>query len=129
MTNQATIFLVDDDEAVLDALRTSLMLDGFNVESYASGADFLAAYRGNRPGCLLMDLHMPTMDGLAVQLELLKRNIRLPIIFISGHWMPLDEITALKAGAVNFLDKPFRRSALLENIQTALKLMSARTTR
>jgi two-component system response regulator FixJ len=115
------IFLVDDDEAVLDALNLSLTLDGFEVVSYASGPDFLNAFDGNRPGCLVIDLCMPDIDGLAVQQELLRRNIDVPIIFISGQVIPLVDVDALRANAINFLEKPFRRSALLANIRTALK--------
>lgn len=114
------IFLVDDDEAVLDALNLSLTLDGFEVVSYASGPEFLNAFDANRPGCLVIDLCMPNIDGLAIQQELLRRNIDMPIIFISGQVIPLVDVDALKANAINFLEKPFRRSALLENIRTAL---------
>jgi two-component system response regulator FixJ len=114
------IFLVDDDEAVLDALNLLLTLDGFDVASYTSGLDFLNAFPGNRPGCLVIDLCMPDLDGLAVQQELLRRNIDLPIIFISGQVIPLVDVDALRANAINFLEKPFRRSALLANIRTAL---------
>jgi two-component system response regulator FixJ len=119
--DKRTIFLVDDDEAVLDALNLSLALDGYEVETFISGSDFLRAYDGRYPGCLVIDLHMPDMSALDVRRELLKRNIDLPTIFISGYVMPQEDLAVIKAGAINFMEKPFRRSELLENINTALK--------
>jgi len=120
MTNDCIVFLVDDDEAVRDALCLSLRRDGFTVETYASGSDFLDAFTGDRPGCLLIDLQMPVMNGLEVQQELIRRNIRMPIIFMTGYGTNQDAMTALEAGAIAFLDKPVPRSVLYEHIHDAL---------
>jgi RNA polymerase sigma factor (sigma-70 family) len=120
MSYGCIVFLVDDDEAVRDALDFSLQQAGFVVESYDSGERFLDAYTGSRPGCLLMDLCMPGMDGLAVQQELIKRQLRIPIIFMSGNGTIRASVSAMKAGALDFLEKPFSRPLLLERIREAL---------
>lgn len=121
MSDECIVFLVDDNEAVRDALSLSLQLDGFSVVTYASGPDFLAAYRGDRPGCLLIDLHMPTMTGLEVQQELIKRNIQMPVIFMTGYGTEQEARAALEAGAADFLDKPIPRPMLYERIHHALR--------
>ena len=120
MISQPTVFLVDDDEAVRDALGRSLRLAGLVVDAYASGHEFLAAYRPNRPGCLLMDLRMPGFDGLEVQKALAERHVSIPVIFMSGSGSIRDSVEAIKGGAVDFLEKPFSRSLLLERVNEAL---------
>ncbi len=120
MISQPTVILVDDDEAVRDALGRSLRLAGLVVDAYASGHEFLAAYRPDRPGCLLMDLRMPGLDGLEVQKALAERHISIPVIFMSGSGSIRDSVEAIKGGAVDFLEKPFSRTLLLERIHEAL---------
>lgn len=120
MAGECIVFLVDDDEAVRDSLKLSLQIDGFVVETYESGLDFLAAYKGDRPGCLLIDLRMPRMNGLEVQQELIKRNIQMPVIFMTGYGTEQDAKAALEAGATHFLDKPIPRAILYERIHEAL---------
>jgi len=118
--HEATVFLLDDDEAVRDALSVSLRHAGFRVEPYSSGPSFLNAFDGDRPGCLLLDLCMPEMDGLSVQQELIARDVRLPVVFMTAHGTIRDSVSALKAGAVDFLEKPFSRTELLECVGEAL---------
>ncbi len=117
---QPTVFLVDDDPAIRGSLTLSLATAGLTVESYASAQDFLAAYTPERPGCLVLDVRMPEITGLELQALLTARGIRIPIIFISAHGDIPMSVKAIKAGALDFLEKPFRRAALLERIQEAL---------
>jgi two-component system response regulator FixJ len=125
MTDEDIVFLVDDDEAVREALSLSLRQGGFVIEIYASGPDFLSAYGGDRRGCLLIDLCMPRMSGLEVQEELKKRNIQMPVIFMTGYGTPQATKAALEAGAFEFLNKPIPRSILHECIRKALSRASA----
>lgn len=115
-----TVFLVDDDPAIRGSLTLSLATAGLTVESYASAQDFLTAYTSARPGCLVLDVRMPEITGLELQALLAARGIRIPIIFISAHGDIPMSVKAIKAGAVDFLEKPFRRAALLDRIQEAL---------
>jgi len=117
-----TVFIVDDDEAMRDALTQLLEAVGLRVETYADGPAFLAVYGKGRPGCLLLDMAMPGMTGLEVQAELKVRSLMIPIIFLTGHGdIPLA-VRALQAGAVDFLEKPILGDTLLERVQRALKL-------
>lgn len=117
-----TVFIVDDDDAMRDALIQLLETVGLQVEPYAGGPAFLAAYGKDRPGCLLLDMAMPGMTGLEVQAELKARSLMIPIIFLTGHGdIPLA-VRALQAGAVDFLEKPILGDTLLERVQRALKL-------
>lgn len=117
-----TVFLVDDDEAVRSATSRALTVRGFHVESYVSAATFLTVYEPNRSGCLVLDLSMPGMSGLELQDELARRDIPLPIIFITGHGGVVESVRAMKAGAIDFLEKPFRQEDLLERIGVAFKV-------
>jgi len=117
---EPTIYVVDDDDGVRGALAALLTHKGLRVAAYASGKDFLAAYHTERPGCLLLDLRIPDMDGLAIQQELASHDVRLPIVFMSAHGTVRDSVQAMKGGAVDFLEKPFSREALLTAIQQAL---------
>lgn len=121
MPTDATVFLVDDDPGVLDSLRFFLESNGFCVETFSSPRDFLSSYDSNRPGCLVLDLCMPEMDGLALQQRLLSREPRLPIIFVTGHGNVPHCVQALKAGAVDFLEKPVRHEVILDRIRCALE--------
>lgn len=120
MTHKATVFLIDDNAAILDALSITLQQIGYQVETFTSGRRFLNAYTEEQWGCLVMDLCMPDMDGLQVQRELIKRNIRIPVIFMSGAATINDIDSAMKAGAAGFLRKPFSMSTLIENIRETL---------
>ncbi|MCX4028477.1 response regulator transcription factor [Endozoicomonas sp. SM1973] len=121
---QPTVFIIDDDEAVRDSLGLLMQSVGQSVEVYASPADFLAAYNENRPGCIVMDIRMPGMSGLELQAKLNEMHCILPIIFITGHGDVQMAVQAIKNGAMNFIQKPFRDQELLDLINDGLKLDS-----
>jgi FixJ family two-component response regulator len=121
-THEPTVFVVDDDASVRESLRWMVGSLDLPVETYATAREFLGAQNGGRPGCLVLDLRMPEMSGLDLQNELAARHIRLPIIMISGHADVASAVRALKAGALDFLEKPFARSELLARVQEALAL-------
>jgi len=122
MHNQPTVFVVDDDQAVRDSLQLSLKRAKLTVETYASADDFLNAYDPDRPGCMVVDIRMPGMSGLELQEALNTRGSRLPIIFITGHADIAESVQAMRAGAVDFLEKPYHRDALLARIDEAFAL-------
>jgi len=128
--NNAIVYLVDDEFVIRDSLTLLIETSGFNIQSFESAQDFLDRYDSERPGCLLLDVRMPAMSGLELQEELSKRNISLPIIFISGHADVADSAKAFRAGAIDFLEKPFENSVLLERIEEGInKDIYARTQR
>jgi FixJ family two-component response regulator len=118
---EALVYLVDDEYAVRDSLALLIESAGLTVRSFASALDFLDNYDQEQPGCLLLDVRMPTMSGLELQVELARREIAIPIIFISGHAGIPDSAKAFRAGAVDFLEKPFDNELLLARIAEALK--------
>jgi len=115
------VYVVDDEFAVRDSLTLLIESTGQAVRSFASAEAFLNDYSPDQPGCLLLDIRMPTMSGLELQDELIKRDICIPIIFISGHARIPDSAHAFRAGAVDFLEKPFDNATLMERIAEALK--------
>ena len=119
--DQPTVFVVDDDVALRDGVANLLLSVGMNVESYGSTAEFLRTKRSNVPGCLLLDVRLPGMSGLEFQSELDKLGIRIPIVFMTGHADVPMGVQAMKAGAVEFLCKPFREQDLLDAIRTAIE--------
>lgn len=121
MATNPVVFVVDDDDAVRESLVMSLKLAGHQVESFASAAAFLASGAPNRSGCLVTDIRMPDMDGLELQEELRRRICSLPVIVITGHGDVPLAVRAMKAGAGDFLEKPFARDALLAAVQRALE--------
>jgi two-component system response regulator FixJ len=116
-----TIFVVDDDAAVRDALKLLLRSVGQSVETFASAQEFLDAYSEDRPGCLVLDIRMPGMSGLELQQKLNERHSILPIIFITGHGDVPMAVEAMQAGAVDFIQKPFRDQDLIDRINQALE--------
>lgn len=116
-----TVFIVDDDTAVRDALKFLLRSVGHPVEAFASAQDFLDAYRDDRPGCLVLDIRMPGMSGLELQEKLVERRSIVPIIFITGHGDVPMAVEAMQAGAMDFIQKPFRDQDLLDRINQALE--------
>ncbi|MCB1878054.1 MAG: response regulator transcription factor [Chromatiales bacterium] len=116
-----TVFVVDDDPAVRDAMGLLLESAGRNVALFESAEAFLAGYEQERTGCLILDIRMPQMDGLELQAELGKRGIELPIIFLTGHGDVPTSVRAMKGGATDFLEKPFREQVLLERIDEAIE--------
>ncbi len=125
MSTSETIYIVDDDAAVRDSLRMLLKADGHEVQAYANAEAFLAAYDQDARGCLILDIKMPGMDGQALQAELNRRGMRLPIIFLSGQGTIPVTVRTIKAGAVDFLTKPVDGAELLSSVRAALKLSSA----
>ena len=111
---EPTVYIVDDDAAVRDSLALLLGLHGYQIQAFASAEDFLAAWRPERNGCLLLDLKMPGMDGLALQARLNALGSHLPLVVITAHGDVAAARTALKAGALDFLEKPIDDVLLLE---------------
>lgn len=120
MASEPTVFIVDDDEAVRLFLVGLIESIGLRVEFYASGRDFLDTPMSDPPGCILLDIRMPGMSGLEVQKELNRRECRLPVIILTGHGDVQVAVRAMKAGAVDFVEKPFNNELLLDRIQTAV---------
>jgi FixJ family two-component response regulator len=118
---EATVFVVDDDEAICEALKSLISSVGLEVETYASAREFLESRGPDVPGCLVLDVRLPGLSGLDLQSELANANIHTPIIFITGHGDIPMTVRAMKAGAVEFLTKPFREQDLLDAIQQALE--------
>jgi FixJ family two-component response regulator len=116
------VFLVDDDDAVRDALQMLLTVSGLQVRGFASAESFLEYYRPEYPGCLILDIRMPGMSGLKLQEELLERRINLPIIFITAHGDIPTAVDAVKRGAVEFIEKPFDDYRLMCLVLDALEL-------
>ncbi len=121
MSNQSTVFLVDDDDAVREAIQLFLHAKDIAVEAFASASDFLECYKGNQSGCLVLDVRMAGMSGLELQDVLIEKEIKIPIIFISGHGDIPMAIRAFKAGAVDFLEKPFDNNRLFNCITEAFQ--------
>jgi len=120
VTAAATVFVVDDNLGVRKSLRALLESAGLAVETYASGEEFLAVYDPERPGCLVLDLRLQHGSGLDLQDDLRRRKALLPIIILTGHGNVPTSVRALKAGAVDFLQKPAPPKLLLERIRVAL---------
>ena len=117
----ATVFVLDGDVTIRDALRLLIRSIGLNVECFGSPIEFLQRMQPDVPGCLVLDVRLPGKSGLDLQRELAESNIAIPIIFITAHGdIPLA-VRAMKAGAVEFLTKPFRDQDVLDAIQVALE--------
>ena len=115
------VFVVDDDPAFRDALRRLLTSVGLAVEVYPSAQAFLGSPRRHAPGCLVLDVRLPGLSGLDLQQELARSDATLPIIFLTGHADIPMSVQAMKAGAVEFLTKPFREQNLLDAIRQAFE--------
>jgi FixJ family two-component response regulator len=121
MTEPAPIvFVVDDDAAVREAVKKLISSVGLRAEAYGSTRDFLNVRRPEAPACLVLDVRLPDASGLELQRELAEAGVQIPIIFITGHGDIPMSVQAMKAGAVEFLTKPFRGQELLDAIQDAL---------
>jgi two-component system, LuxR family, response regulator FixJ len=114
------IFVVDDDEDVRDSMRALLEASGFAAETFASAGSFLSSGWDGRTGCLIADIRMPDMDGLELQEELARRKAALPVIIMTGHGDVPLAVRAMKAGAIDFLEKPVDEALLMESIRRAL---------
>jgi len=109
----STVFIVDDDESVSRALRRLLLSAGYSVEAFTSAEDFLKNCRSKEPACLVLDVQMPGLNGLELQERLAAAEIDVPIVFITGHGDIPMTVRAMKAGAINFIPKPFDDEDLL----------------
>jgi RNA polymerase sigma factor (sigma-70 family) len=116
-----TVFVLDDDVSIRDPLQTLLRSVGLNVEFFGSASEFLQKMRPDTLSCLVLDVRLPGKSGLDLQRELTEKNISIPIIFLTAHGDIPMTVRAMKAGAVEFLTKPFRDQDLLDAIQTALE--------
>jgi two-component system response regulator FixJ len=114
------VFIVDDDEAVRDSLRLLLKSVGIAAQVFGSAQEFLAAYDAARPGCLVLDIRMPGMSGMELQQHLNTRGAVIPLLFITGHGDVPMAVQAMKNGAFDFLQKPFRDQELIDRVQRAL---------
>ncbi len=119
---ESTVFLVDDDHAVRDALVLLMETEHLNTESFDSAETFLDACDPDRPGCLVLDVRMPGMSGIKMQEELAARGVVIPIIFLTGHADVSMSVQAFRSGAIDFMEKPFDENILLERIQEAIRL-------
>ncbi|MDP1773285.1 MAG: response regulator [Methylobacter sp.] len=119
--SKSLVYIVDDEFAIRDSLTLLIESTGQSARSFESAEAFLNEYDPNQSGCLLLDVRMPLMSGHDLQKELSKRGHIIPIIFISGHAEIPDSAKAFRAGAVDFLEKPFNNSELLERVDEALK--------
>ena len=121
-----TVYLVDDDADIRSALSFSLSMRGYQVESFASGPEFLEALHPGMRGCLVLDYGMPGMNGLDLQQRLIELRVDIPVIFITGHGGVPESVRAIKAGALDFLQKPFGPADLIERIEAAFQITRAR---
>lgn len=126
MNAEQVVYIVDDDAAVRTALSMLLETDGHTVQSFESAQEFLKACTDQMQGCAILDMRMPGMDGLALQEEMNRRGIRLPIIFLSGYGTIPATVRTIKSGALDFLTKPVEGKELLERVGQALQLCSKR---
>ena len=122
MSDEATVFLVDDDPAALRALTALVKVVFPRVEAFASAAEFLAGVSADRPGCLVLDVAMPGMSGLELHRKLIQARITLPVVFVTGHGNVPMAVEAMQMGVVNFLEKPVQEQALWESIRRAIEL-------
>jgi FixJ family two-component response regulator len=119
--SEPIVFIVDDDESVRKALKRLIKSVGMNVETFTTAREFLSRQHYEGPSCLVLDIRMPGLSGLDLQQELAKAGLTLPVIFITGHGNIPMSVRAMKAGAVDFLEKPFDDQVLLDAIQQALE--------
>lgn len=114
--SEPTVFIVDDDSAVLKGLHLLMESVRMNVETYLSAQEFLDSYDQTRPGCLVLDVRMPGISGLELQEKLRQRNINIPVIIMTGYGEVAVAVEAMKKGAMQFLEKPISDQVLLDQI-------------
>jgi two-component system response regulator FixJ len=118
---EGTVFIVDDDPLVLGAVETLIKSVGFEVNTFSSAQAYLESDLPDEPGCLVLDIRMPGLSGLDLQDEMAARGLTLPVIFVTGHGTVPLSVRAMKAGAVDFLQKPFEDQDLLDAVQRAIE--------
>lgn len=117
---KATVFVVDDDQAMRNSLKWLIESVGVQVESFSSADEFLAQYQVGRAGCLVLDVRMPGMSGLDLQEYLVANNIHIPVVIITGHGDVPMAVRAMKGGVIDFIEKPFNDEVLLDAIRRAM---------
>ena len=120
MTVEPIVYIIDDDEAVRDGLKWLIESVDLNASVFNSAQEFLDSYESGRPGCLLLDVRMPGMSGLALQQVLKSQSFDLPIIILTGHGTVHMAVEAMKAGAFDFIEKPFQNQRLLDRVHDAI---------
>ena len=118
---QPIVFVVDDDESLREALKTLFVMVGLRAEAFAEPSEFLMTKMPDAPACAVLDVRLPGLSGLELQSELATAGVKIPIIFMTGHGDIPMSVKAMKAGAVEFLPKPFRDQDMLDAVQLALK--------
>lgn len=127
MTSDGTrVYVVDDDPGMRDSLKLLLRSEGYAVATFPSGDDFLRQAEPEVPGCLVTDLRMPGLSGLALQKELQRRGVNLPVIFITGHGDISSAVQAMKHGAIDFIEKPFSNATLLRRVEDCVERADSR---
>lgn len=121
IAEQPVVFIVDDDSSVRKALTNLLRSVGLKVETFGTAQEFLSSKHPDAPGCLVLDVRLPGLSGLDLQRQLAGAGVRMPVIFITGHGDIHMSVEAMKAGAVEFLTKPFREQVLLDAVQQAIQ--------
>ena len=121
MSEQITVFIVDDEEEVRDSLKMLIESVGLDTETYDSAQSYLASFDKTRAGCLILDVRMKGMSGLSLQEQLSKEAMHPPIIIITGHGDVQMAVRAVKSGASDFLEKPFNEQQLLDSIHVAIE--------
>ena len=116
------VFVIDDDASMRDAVSRLLNAVGLTVQTFASASEFLAGRLPDVPGCAVLDVRLPGLSGLDLQREMVERGIHIPVIFITGHGDIPMSVQAMKAGAVEFLTKPFRDQDLLDAVRSGIQL-------
>lgn len=121
MADRKLVHIVDDEEAIRRSAKFMLSTSGFAVETWESGVAFLKDVKHAEVGCILLDVRMPDMDGLQVQQELNQRGVTMPVVILTGHGDISTAVRAMKAGAVDFIEKPFEKATLLAAIDAAYR--------
>lgn len=121
MSDKRMIHIVDDEDAIRRSASFLLKTSGFAVTTWTSGVEFLKNVKNAEQGCILLDVRMPEMDGLEVQQELLDRGVAMPVIVLTGHGDVSIAVKAMKAGAVDFIEKPFEKTVLMSAIDRAFE--------
>ncbi|USQ94481.1 response regulator transcription factor [Caulobacter sp. RL271] len=129
MADKSVVHIVDDEDAVRRSASFLLRTAGYAVTTHASGVAFLKEAKGLEPGCVLLDVRMPDMDGLAVQAEMIARGLALPVVVLTGHGDVSVAVRAMKAGAVDFLEKPFEQADLIDAIERGLERLQVAETK
>lgn len=127
MRRDQCVYIVDDDEAVRDSLSALLESKGYAVTSFGSAPEFLETARSLPAGCLVVDIRMPEMDGLELQQRLIERSLGFPLIVITGHGDVPLAVRAMKAGAIDFIEKPFASEAILDSLAAAFARLATPT--